>query len=52
MACKGGRLPLVKGGMPMEVKDTLMLMISFGALIVALLSLVVAIIMAVLSQQK
>lgn len=36
----------------MEVKDTLMLMISFGALIVALLSLVVAIIMAVLSQQK
>lgn len=36
----------------MEVKDALMLMISFGALIVALLSLVVAFIMAVLFQQK
>lgn len=36
----------------MKVRDALMLMISFGALIVALLSLVVAIIMAILSQQK
>ncbi|WP_179215470.1 putative holin-like toxin [Paenibacillus sp. MY03] len=35
----------------MEVKDALTLMISFGALIVALLTLVVAII-AVFNQQK
>jgi len=36
----------------METKDALMLMISFGALIIALLSLVVAIVIAVLGQQK
>ncbi|WP_230986597.1 putative holin-like toxin [Cohnella fermenti] len=35
----------------MEVKDSLMLMISFGALIVALITLIVAII-AVINQQK
>ncbi|MFD0712975.1 putative holin-like toxin [Paenibacillus sp. GCM10027626] len=35
----------------MEVKDALMLMIGFGALLVALLTLVVAII-ALSSQQK
>lgn len=35
-----------KGGMPMEVKDALTLMIGFGALIIALLTLVVAIVVA------
>jgi len=35
----------------MEVKDALMLMIGFGALIIALLTLVVAII-ALINQQK
>ena len=41
----------LKGGMAMEVKDALTLMISFGALIVALLTLVVAI-LAAFNQKK
>ncbi|GKU76839.1 hypothetical protein L3i20_v212360 [Paenibacillus sp. L3-i20] len=43
---KGGRLPLRNGGMPMEVKDTLTLMIGFGGLLIALLTLIVAIVIA------
>lgn len=43
---KGGRLPLVRRGMPMGVKDALTLVISFGALFVALLTLTAAIVAA------
>jgi hypothetical protein len=41
----------MKGGMPMEVNDALTLMIGFGALIIALLTLVVAIVVAI-NQKK
>ncbi|NGQ94813.1 putative holin-like toxin [Brevibacillus sp. SYP-B805] len=37
--------------MPMEVKDALTLMISFGALLIALLTLVIAIVTAI-NQKK
>jgi hypothetical protein len=47
----GGRLSPGREVKPMEVKDTLTLMISFGVLIIALLTLVVAII-AVIIQKK
>lgn len=40
-----------KGGMPTEVKDTLTLMIGFGALIIALLTLVVAIVVALIHKK-
>jgi len=38
MACKGGRLPLEKGGTPVTVYEALMIMLTFGLLIVAILS--------------
>jgi hypothetical protein len=38
--------------LPVEVKDALTLMISFGALVVALLTLVVAIVVAVNHNKK
>ncbi|WP_338112979.1 putative holin-like toxin [Paenibacillus macerans] len=38
--------------MPVAIKDTLMIMISFGALIIALLTLVVAIIVAINQNTK
>ncbi|MDF2717137.1 MAG: hypothetical protein K0R28_4062 [Paenibacillus sp.] len=38
--------------MPVEVKDALTLMISFGALIIALLTLVVAIVVAINQNKK
>ncbi|GJM75786.1 hypothetical protein HMSSN036_80020 [Paenibacillus macerans] len=47
LAYKGGRLISRKGVMPVAIKDTLMIMISFGALIIALLTLVLAIIVAI-----
>lgn len=37
-ALKGGRLASVKEVMPVEVKDALMLMISFATLVVLILS--------------
>ncbi|WP_247681743.1 putative holin-like toxin [Paenibacillus sp. Marseille-P2973] len=36
----------------MEVKDVLTIMIGFGALIIALLTLVVTIVLALLNQKK
>ncbi|MCH1639346.1 putative holin-like toxin [Paenibacillus timonensis] len=36
----------------MEVKDALTIMIGFGALIVALLTLVIAIVLALIGQKK
>jgi len=36
----------------MEVKDALTIMIGFGALIIALLTLVVTIVLALLNQKK
>ncbi|MDU7475353.1 MAG: putative holin-like toxin [Paenibacillus macerans] len=38
--------------MPVAIKDTLMIMISFAALIIALLTLVVAIIVALTQNTK
>lgn len=52
MACKGSRLISRREVMPVEVKDALTLMISFGALIIALLTLVVAIVAAIDQNKK
>ncbi|WP_301292321.1 putative holin-like toxin [Paenibacillus tyrfis] len=38
--------------MPVEVKDTLTLMISFGSLIIALLTLIVTIVLVLIQNKK
>lgn len=48
----GGRLIPRKGVMPLEVKDALTLMISFGGLIVSLLALIVTIVIALSLKKK